>query len=369
MKKTLSKILIITGLFILISCGESEENNLPDNKVTEQATGTDKTSHEDWVVTRTLPYPDQASEILLDAIIKGGQPNVDAASNFNLLNDQAWIELIEKTDEQRAVEVKQLAEKLNITVEEKTVAGVTVRYVNPPTVDPRFKDCLFIHTHGGAYILNGGYAGVREALHIAHYVKIPVVSIDYRMPPKHPFPAALDDVLAVYKELVKQHDPKTIAIGGTSAGSGLAMASIHKFKAEELQLPGALYLGTPWTDLNKIGDSYFLNEGIDQVLVSYEGLIEGSAHLYAGKYDMKNPLISPIYGDCSGFPPTYLVSGTRDLFLSITVLAHRKLRIAGVIADLNVYEGLSHGQWALFDSPENIQVHTELGQFLDKYLK
>ena len=89
-----------------------------------------------------------------------------------------------------------------------------------------------------------------------------------------------------------------------------------------------------------------------------------------GENDMKNPLISPIYGDCSRFPPTYLVSGTRDLFLSNTVRAHRKLRNAGVIAHLNVYEGISHGQWGfVFDSPENIQVHTELGEFLDKYLK
>ena len=327
-------------------------------------------SDQGWEVNRTIPYPDQASEMMLAAIKKVGQPDVDAASKVSFPNAQAWIEVIEKRDEQSAAAAKQLAEKLNITVEEKTIAGVTVRYVYPPTVDPRHKDRLFIHTHGGAYILGEGDAGVGEALLIAHYVKIPVISIDYRMPPKHPFPAAVDDVLGVYKELIKKHNPKSLAIGGSSAGGGLAMASIQNFKAEGLELPGVLFLGTPWTDLNKIGDSYFLNEGIDQVLVSYEGVLEGAANLYAGENDMKNPLISPIYGDVSGFPPTYLVTGTRDLFLSVTVRAHRKLRTAGVIADLNVYEGISHGQYGfVFGSPENIQVHTELGEFLDKYLK
>ena len=358
MKTTLNITAIAATLLFLSAC--SNQSQKAQNTKSEQG----------WEVNRIIPTPDQASEMMHEVIIKGGQPNVDAASNLSFPNEQAWIELIEKTDKQSAAEAKQQVEKLNITVEEKTIADVTIRYVNPPTVDPSNKNRLFIHTHGGAYIVGGGYAGVREALIIAHYVKIPVISIDYRMPPKHPFPAAVDDVLAVYKELIKQHDPKTLAIGGSSAGGGLAMASIHKFKAEGLELPGALYLGTPWTDLNKIGDSYFTNEGIDQGLVSYEGLLEGSADLYTGENDMKNPLISPIYGDCSRFPPTYLVSGTRDLFLSNTVRAHRKLRIAGVIAHLNVYEGISHGQWGfVFDSPENIQVHTELGEFLDKYLK
>ncbi len=325
---------------------------------------------QDWEVSRTIPPPDQASTMMQDLIVKMGQPDVEAASKLSFPNEQAWIEYIEKKNKAQAAGAKQLAEKLNVTVEESTIAGVTVRYVNPPTINPANKDRLFIHIHGGAYTVNAGYAGVTEALMIAHYVKIPVISIDYRMPPKHPFPASVDDVLAVYKELIKIHHPNSIAIGGTSAGGGLVMASIHNFKAAGSELPGALFLGTPWTDLNKIGDSYFLNEGIDQILVCYEGILKESADLYAGEHDKKDPLISPIYGDVTGFPPTYLVSGTRDMFLSNTVRAHRKLRTAGVVADLNVYEGMSHGQYlAVFGSPETAQVFGELGEFLDKYLK
>lgn len=285
-------------------------------------------------------------------------------------NNQELIEFIEEITELQTAAAKQEAKKLNIRVEEKTIAGVTVRYINPPTVDPSMKDRLFIHTHGGAYVFGGGYAGVQEGLRIARYTKIPVISIDYRMPPEHPFPAALDDVLAVYKELIKQHDPKTIAIGGSSAGGGLAMASIYKFKAEELELPGAIFLGSPWTDLKMIWDSSYLYEEIEEVLVSFKELLEGSAHLYAGENDMNNPLISPIYGDVSEFPPTYLVAGKRDLFFSNTVRVHRKLRIAGVITILTVCEEVSPGGYGfVFRSPENEQVYIELSEFLNEHLR
>jgi monoterpene epsilon-lactone hydrolase len=97
-----------------------------------------------------------------------------------------------------------------------------------------------------------------------------------------------------------------------------------------IPVPGALFAGTPEADLSKTGDSYFINTGVDYVLVSYEGILEGAAKLYAGDHELTDPLISPVYGDFKG----YLVSGTRDMFLSNTVRVHRKLRTAGVVAYL-----------------------------------
>ena len=177
-------------------------------------------------------------------------------------------------------------------------------------------------------------------------------------------------VVAVWKSLLKKWDAKSMALGGTSAGGGLTLASTLKFKELGLPLPGALFAGTPWADLTKTGDSYFTNEGVDNVLVAYEGLFEGAATLYAGDHELTDPLISPVYGDFSDFPPTYLVSGTRDMFLSNTVRTHRKLRTAGVEADLNVYESFSHGDYLnVIDSPESQQVFAELWTFLLKYLK
>ena len=150
--------------------------------------------------------------------------------------------------------------------------------------------------------------------------------IEYRMPPKHPFPAAVEDVVAVWKSLLKKRDAKSMALGGTSAGGGLVLASTHKLIGLGIPVPGALFAGTP--------------------------------------------LISPVYGDFKGVPSTYLVSGTRDMFLSNTVRTHRKLRTADLVADLNVYEGFSHGEYLkVIDSPESQQVFAELGAFLLKYLK
>jgi acetyl esterase/lipase len=146
------------------------------------------------------------------------------------------------------------------------------------------------------------------------------------------------------------------------------MASIHRFMELGLETPGALWAGTPWADLTKTGDSLFTNEGIDRALVSYHGLLEGAANLYAAGRDLRTPLISPVYGDFDGFPPTYLVTGTRDLFLSDVIRVHRKMRVAGVVADLNVYEGISHGEYTL-DSSEMDQVFGELGEFLLRHLQ
>jgi acetyl esterase/lipase len=122
--------------------------------------------------------------------------------------------------------------------------------------------------------------------------------------------------------------------------------------------------------LTKNGDSLYVNEGIDRKIVTYDGFITAAAKLYANGTDLKNPGLSPVYGDFSGFPPTMLVTGTRDLFLSLTVRVHRKMKAAGVVADLNVYEGLSHVEYFVVpDAPESIEVYSELKKFLKQYLQ
>ena len=118
-------------------------------------------------------------------------------------------------------------------------------------------------------------------------------------------------------------------------------------------MPGAIAPGTPWSDMTKTGDTYFANEMVDNVLVSNDGWLADAANLYANGHDLKDPMLSPVYGDLHGFPPTILTSGTRDLFLSNTVRVHRKLRAAGVVADLMVFEGQSHAQYLFVpDAPE-----------------
>lgn len=120
--------------------------------------------------------------------------------------------------------------------------------------------------------------------------------------------------------------------------------------------------------LSKTGDSFYANEWVDNILVTYDGVLGAAAALYANGHDLKEPYVSPIYGDFAGLPPTILTTGTRDLFLSLTVRAHRKLRRAGVEADLNVYEGMSHGAYQDPRMPETMEVFADIARFLDKKL-
>ena len=146
--------------------------------------------------------------------------------------------------------------------------------------------------------------------------------------------------------------------------------SLLKLKAIQEPLPAVVFVGTPASDITKTGDSYFLNSDIDNSLGRYEGFIEEALRLYAGNRDMKDPYLSPIYGDFSGFPPTILISGTRDLFLSNTVRVHRKLRSAGVKSELHVYEGQSHADYLrAFASQEAQDAMREIAIFFDQMMR
>ncbi len=326
----------------------------------------------DWTIgSRTLPAPAAASDALREAIVNSPQPDLAAhIRKTTFTTREEWVQFTRAANAGSTQRAQALAERWPVTTTEDEIAGVTVRTVTPAAIHPANKNRLFLHVHGGAYVLNAGRAGLSEAILIAHRAKIPVLSIDYRMPPEHPFPAAVDDVVAVWKSLLRDRPAKSMALGGTSAGGGLILASTLRFMELRLETPGALWAGTPWADLTKTGDSHFTNEGIDRLLVTYDGMLERAAKLYADGRDLKTPLISPVYGEFKGFPPTYLVTGTRDLFLSDTVRVHRKMRVAGVVADLNVYEGVSHGDYAsVVDSPELQQAYGELGAFLLKHLQ
>lgn len=284
---------------------------------------------------------------------------------------EQWREIVAKGE---GVVTKSLMTAANelftVDVKPETIAGVKTHIVTPKTILEKNRDRILVYVHGGGYILNGGEGSVPEAMAMAHYGQIHVISIDYRMLPDYPFPAGLEDVITVYKEVLKKYKPENIGIFGTSAGSGLTAAAMLKLRELNIPQPAVVGLGTPFIDITKTGDSYYTNEEIDNFLVTYNGLLKSIAKLYAGAHDMKNPLISPIYGDFSkGFPPTILTSGTRDLFLSNTVRTHQKLREAGVEAYLQVFEGCSHAFYLqVLDSPESKQAYQEMVRFFDKHL-
>ena len=221
-----------------------------------------------------------------------------------------------------------------------------------------------LYIHGGAYLVGGGIIAAHMALPVAAKASCKVYSIDYRMPPNHPFPAALDDALDAYRFVLERFKPQNVAVYGGSAGAGLAAALILKARDSGLPLPGAAVLHTPEADLTESGDTFETNAIIDVVL---QERLTDSIALYANGHDLKDPYLSPVFGDFEkGFPPTILTSGTRDLFLSNTVILHRALRRARLEAELHVFEAMPHGGFS--GAPEDAECLAEQIRFIDEHL-
>jgi acetyl esterase/lipase len=315
---------------------------------------------------RDIPLPDAGVSPAMQALI--GAP-LQPIWNDHPKDAAAWKALINARAEAVAKTLPELREKLGVKVEPTKIGGVNAFIVTPDAIPEANRDRLLVHVHGGGYVFFPGESGTREAILMAGYGKFKVISIDYRMPPDHPYPAAMDDAMAVWKEVVKTGDPKKMAIFGTSTGGGMTLAMVLRARKEGLPLPAATAPGTPWSDMTKTGDTFFTNEMVDNILVSNDGWLGDAARLYAAGTDLKDPQLSPVYGDFAGFPPTILTSGTRDLFLSNTVRVHRKLRQAGIVSDLHVFEGQSHAQYAgdAF-APETREHFGELAAFFDRHL-
>lgn len=317
------------------------------------------------VPARVIPVPTTVSPELQKSIASPIAPIVEMPATA-----EGWKRLQKTADSQAEQRVKGFAGLLGVKVEPVKLAGVSCYKVTPKTIAPGKEKQLLFHVHGGAYVFNGGLAATGEAILLAHTCQMPAISVDYRMPPDHPFPAAPDDVLAVWKHIIKEYDPKMAVMGGTSAGGGLIMTTMLRCKEEKLPMPAAIFLGTPGADLTKTGDTMFLNAEVDHLLGRYEGRIEACLKLYANGKDLKDPLLSPIYGDLAGFPPTILITGTRDLLLSATARTHRKLRVAGVPAEIHVFEGICHAEYLTsYPSPESKECLAEIARFFDRYLK
>ena len=186
------------------------------------------------------------------------------------------------------------------------------------------------------------------------------VAVDYRMPPEHPYPAALDDCVAAYRYILERHAPDDIVVGGRSAGGNLAAALMLRARDEGLPMPSGLVLLSPQADLTESGDSFETNRMVDVVL---PGSLMSSNLLYANGADLKHPYVSPLFGDLKGLPATFLQTGTRDLFLSNTVRMHRALIAAGVKAELHVFEAMPHGGF-MGGTPEDRELQEAVSRFV-----
>jgi acetyl esterase/lipase/predicted MFS family arabinose efflux permease len=215
---------------------------------------------------------------------------------------------------------------------------------------------LVLHVHGGAYV--GGSATFGRAHSpLARRSLVDVVSVDYRLAPEHPYPAAVDDALAVYRSLVQRG---RVAIVGESAGGGLVLALTQRIRDEGLPMPAGVAAVMPWADLTQTSASYEANRGRD--VLTREGLTR-SAEFYAGDRALDDPLISPLFGSFAQFPPTLVLVGTHDSLLEDARAVHRRLIEDGVTSDLVEVAGGAHG-FIQLPAPEGRVAMARIHRFL-----
>jgi acetyl esterase/lipase len=253
-----------------------------------------------------------------------------------------------------------------VNISEDKVAGVPVRMVTPLTVGPGKSDRVLICLHGGGF--NSDSGSLTESIPIANLTQTKVVSVLYRLAPENRFPAQIEDAIAVYKEMLKSHKPEKIAIYGTSAGAILTAETAVRIRQLGLPMPGALGVFSGFGDYSQSTDSAAL-----YALRGFSGHMEPPVagphdNEYYGSTDPKDPVLSPVYADVHGYPPTLFITSGRDALLSGTSILQRHFYESGVDAQLIVFEGLSHAFWNDVNLPESREAYKIMADFFDKHL-
>lgn len=309
-------------------------------------------------VTRVVPVPGtispQAQRLLAQPVPDAGPPESLAERRAN-------------TDAYTARARVQWSKLCPNQIVETKMAGVPVRIVTPQPMPAANGDLVLENLHGGGF--NSDSGSYTESIPIASYTGIKVVAVLYRLAPEHPFPAAVDDAVAVYKDLLKRYKPNHIAIYGTSAGAVLTGEVAVRLKQLGLPMPAALGIFSGTGDFARRGDS--------EALFALRGL---AGHLdppsagpqlpeYVGRTNPRDPVLSPIYADLRGLPPTLFVTSERDMLLSGTANLHRAFLQAGVDAHLVVFDALPHAFWYDSNLPEAIEANHLMAEFFVKHLE
>lgn len=226
---------------------------------------------------------------------------------------------------------------------------------------------IILQLHGGGYVgaMRNAYrmfAGLYNE--VSHGMS--VLTIDYRVAPENPYPAALEDAYAAYCWLIEQGwFSDQIILAGDSAGGGLAMALCHYLKSLGKQLPCGIVAMSPWTDLTASGESYVTNYEKDPLFgKTRDSLIYNKD--YVGENDPMNAFISPLFGDFREFPPMLIQAGSYEMLLSDSVSVASKAREQGVKVRLSIYDGMFHiFQMAAKMLPESKKAWVEIGRFID----
>lgn len=203
------------------------------------------------------------------------------------------------------------------------------------------KKYVILHCHGGGYSTGSSIYARTLTSKLAMSASMDVLCFDYRLAPEHPCPAALQDAMRAWNYLMLLgYGAGDVILTGDSAGGNLALALVLKLKEEGRRLPGGILLMSPWTDLTSSGESFASKAELDPVLD--KEYIDRMIAAYAEGQDLKNPLVSPLFGDFSGFPPTYIQAGENEILLSDSTRLHQAFADANVSVKLDIYPGMWH---------------------------
>lgn len=308
-------------------------------------------------VTRVVPLPLSASPEARKSLARRMS---DAAKPEPLAERRS------KTDAWQSRAGAEFRALYPVNIDEETIAGVPVKVITPLTMPAENRGRVLINVHGGGF--NSDSGSLTETIPIANLARIKVVAVLYRLAPEHPFPAGVEDTVAVYKELLKTYKPGNIGLYGTSAGAILTPEVAVKLRQLGLPLPGAMGVFSGTGDFSLPGDSraLFALNGLSGPLTPP---VEGpTPNAYVGSTNPRDPVLSPLYADLRGFPPTLFITSTRDMLLSGTTILHRAFLRAGVDGELVVFEALPHAFWNDPHLPETKEADGLMAGFFDKKL-
>ena len=255
-----------------------------------------------------------------------------------------------------------------VTIEQRSIGGVPTQVVTPKQgVTAAEQHRVLINLHGGAFLWGAGTGGLVEAIPVASVGRIEVVTVDYRQGPEHVFPAASEDVAAVYRVLLKQYPAKNIGIYGCSAGGVLTGEAVAWFIHEHLPVPGAIgmYCGAV-AELS--GDSARVAPVLDGSAPTSPLKLADLPYFKGAR--ASDPLVFPADSPelLKQFPPTLLITGTRDFTMSSEIQSQRLLTNAGVDAELHIWDGMWHSFFSDPEMPESKEAYAVMAHFFDRHL-
>jgi len=252
-----------------------------------------------------------------------------------------------------------------VKIEQAKVHGLSAEWLTPKESRG---DKLLLYLHGGAYIMGNCATHRQMVSYIARYSGIKALLPEYRLAPEHPFPAAIEDVVGLYRSLLDDgYSAEDIVIAGDSAGGGLAMATLLSLRDAGDPLPAAACLLSPWLDLAATGESMTTRAKKDPWFQPEDMPIVAS--YYCREDEVRDPLVSPVYADLSGLPPLYIQVGEDEILLSDSTRAAEKVRAAGGEVEIEIWPGMWHVFQAFLQQvPESKKAVKKIGRFVRRTL-